>query len=163
MLDSQIATRFARALFVALDQTMRTLPLVRRKALLRQLGLESLASRSSWSHDLGNSVVFDAWDHQWERDADGAPVRYPLRTNGPHYNLTMSRQNPRRGHTRWQQHVDLVVAGKRTPRAIVPVANDPEATRSRGAKGWHSYCVEGHAETDEQGQVWLHADRIIPL
>lgn len=142
---------------------MKNIPLVRRKDLLRELGMEALASRSSWSHDLGNSIVFDAWEHHWERDAEGTPIRYPLRTNGQHYNLTRSTQNPRRGHTRWQNHVDLVVAGKRTPRAIVPVANDPKATPNRGAKGWHSYHIEGHVEVDGQGQVWLHADRIVHL
>jgi hypothetical protein len=141
---------------------MKDHPLVRRKELLLELGLETLASRSSWSHDLGSSIVFDAWEHRWERDAQGTPLRYPLRTNGPHYNLRLSQQQPRRGHTRWQRHVDLVVAGTRTPQAIVPVANDPKASPNRGAKGWHSYFVEGHVQADGQGQIWLHADHIIP-
>lgn len=153
----------ARGTAAALGETVKDIPLVRRKELLRELGLATLASRSSWSHDLGHSIVFDAWEHHWERDADGVPVRYPLRTNGPHYNLVLSRQSPRSGHTRWQHHVDLVVAGEKTPWAIVPVAHDPKADRNRGAKGGHSYCVEGHVDVDGQGQVWLRADRIIRL
>lgn len=142
---------------------MNDFRLVRRKQLLRELGLDTLASRSSWSHDLGSSIAFDAWEHQWERDAQGTLTRYPLRTKGQHYNLTQSRQNPRRGHTRWQHHVDLVVAGLRAPRAIVPVAKDSNASPNRGATGWHPYFVEGHIEVDEQEQVWLHTDNIVSL
>jgi len=137
------------------------LPLVRRKQLLSDLGLVALASRSSWSHDFGDSIAFDAWEHHWERDARGQLARYPLRTNGPHYNLADSRRNPRRGHTRWQDHVDLVVAGKRNARALVPVANDPTANPNRGAKGWLPQIVEGHIEVDGEGQVWFVAQRIL--
>ena len=46
-------------------------PLLRRKEVLAQLGFSEHASRASWSHDLGDSLVFDAWEHQWERSADG--------------------------------------------------------------------------------------------
>jgi hypothetical protein len=142
---------------------MSGLTLVRRKHLLNKLGLEALAARTSWSHDLGSSIAFDAWEHHWERDAQGKFVRYPLRTNGRHYNLAESRRTPRRGHTRWQNHVDMVLAGRRDPRAIVPVANDPRAKPNRGAKGWLPFFVEGRVESDGEGQVWLYADQIVPL
>ena len=141
---------------------MAGLKLMRRKALLAELGLNTLASRSSWSHDVNGSIVFDAWEHYWTRDSQGKFMAYPLRTN-EHYNLARSRKNPRRGHTRWQQHVDLVLSKKRTARAIVPVANDPDAIPNRGAKGWLPLVVEGHVEVDGTGQVQFIADKIVTL
>lgn len=66
----------------------------RRKHVLERLGLHTHASRSAWSHDLAHAIVFDAWDHQWQRDAGGTHARYPLRTNGEHYNLAEAVQNP---------------------------------------------------------------------
>lgn len=135
----------------------------RRKDVLKSLGFEAHASRSSWSHELGESIIFDAWEHQWERDTAGTPTRYPLRTNGAHYSLAVLKQNPRRGHTRWQAHVDLVLAGKRSARAIMPVAIDPSAKPNKGAKGWRPLVIEGHVEKDAQEQVWLCADKITYL
>ena len=134
-----------------------------RKKLLERLGFDTLASRASWSHDLGESIVFDAWEHQWERDSEQRLVRYPLRTNGPHYNLANSRQNPRHGHTRWQKHVDLVISGERQARAILPRAIDPSAKSNKGAKGWLPLVVEGHPEIDDSGQVWLRVDQVVSL
>jgi hypothetical protein len=148
---------------MALGDTMAALKLMRRKDLLDELGFDALASRSSWSHDVNGTIVFDAWEHHWTRDAQRVLKTYPLRTNGKHYNLAQSRQNRRRGHTRWQNHVDLVVSGKRTPRAIVPVANDPNANPNRGAKGWLPIVVEGHIEVDGSGQVQFLADNIVSL
>ncbi len=142
---------------------MPGLKLVRRKQLLGELGLDSLASRSSWSHDVNGSIVFDAWEHHWTRDAKGNLATYPLRTNGQHYNLAQSRKNRRHGHTRWQNHVDLVLSDKRTVRAIVPVANDPKANPNRGAKGWLPLVIEGHVEVDATGQVQFSADRIVSM
>lgn len=139
------------------------LPLQRRKNILKALGYKADASRTSWSHDLGESIVFDAWEHRWERDDQGNFMRYPLRTHGEHYNLADSRQDPRRGHTRWQNHVDLLLGNKRKPCAIVPVPNDPRANPNSGAKGWLSLVVEGHIEVDDAGQVWLYADQVVPL
>lgn len=139
------------------------LPLVRRKNVLMELGLQTIPSRSSWSHDLGDAIAFDAWEHRWERNHKGDLSRYPLRTNGPHYNLHESRLHPRRGHTRWQNHVDLVLAGKRRPRALVPVPKDPRANPNKGAKGWLPLVVDGHIDIDEQEQVWLCADHLEQL
>ncbi|KRW73380.1 hypothetical protein AO729_03565 [Pseudomonas sp. TTU2014-066ASC] len=75
------------------------------------LGFHGLAPRFHWSHEVDQTIVFDAWDHQWQRDDKGARIRYPLRTNGAHYNLAESKQNPRAGHSRWQCHVDMVIGG----------------------------------------------------
>jgi hypothetical protein len=135
----------------------------RRKDVLKSLGFEAHASRSSWSHDLGEAIIFDAWEHQWERDNAGTPTRYPLRTNGAHYSLAVLKQNPRRGHTRWQAHVDLVFAGKRHARAIMPVAIDPSAKPNKGSRGWQPLVIDGHVESDVQGQVWFCADQITKL
>jgi len=133
--------------------------LVPRKDLLEKLGHTAKASRASWSHDLGDVIVFDAWENGWTRNAQSNLVKYPLRTNGPHYNPANPAQS--HSHKRWQKHVDLVLAGKRSSRAILPVAKDPSA-ESGGAKGWLPLVVDGHVETDEKGQVWLHADQIAP-
>lgn len=134
--------------------------LVRRKALLEKLGFTSHASRSSWSHDLGGTIVFDAWEHHWTRGEEGELEKYPLRTTGKHYNVEDSRQNPRRGHTRWQNHVDLVLSRQRKAQAIVPVAIDPKAQPNRGAKGWLPLIVNGRIEVDDTGQVYFVSERV---
>jgi hypothetical protein len=138
-------------------------PLQRRKFILEQLGYETHASRSSWSHDLGDAIVFDAWEDQWEKDDRGQLLRYPLRTHTSGYSLKDSLENPRRGHTRWQSHVDLVLAAKRQPRAILPVAVSPDNHGKKGARGWRPVVVEGEVETDEDGQIWLVATRVTRL
>ena len=138
-------------------------PLHTRKQILAQLGYKENASRTSWSHDLGEAIVFDAWDHQWEKDPSGKPLRYPLRTIGDGYSLRESQDNPRRGHTRWQSHVDLVLAGSRTAKAILPVAVDPLSRPNKGAKGWRALVIGGTAQTDEQEQVWFVADQVTRL
>jgi len=86
----------------------------RRKHVLERLGLHTHASRSAWSHALAHAIVFDAWDHQWQRNPGGTHARYPLRKNGEHYNLAEAVENPRVGHTRWQRHVDMVMASARS-------------------------------------------------
>ncbi|MCO7543254.1 hypothetical protein [Stutzerimonas nitrititolerans] len=140
----------------------RNSALRRRKDILQMLGFHGLAPRFHWSHEVDQTIVFDAWDHQWQRDDKGARIRYPLRTNGAHYNLAESKQNPRAGHSRWQCHVDMVIGGQRTPRAIVPVANDPNAKPNRGAKGWRPLVIDGHIEV-EDGQIWFCVDGETPL
>ena len=142
---------------------MGGLPLVRRKQLLSDLGLTTLASRAFWSHDLGDSIVFDAWEHRWERNAKGQIEKYPLRSNGKHYNLARSKRNPRPGRTRWQKHVDLIVAGKRSARALMPVPNDSKANPNKGAKGWLPQVVEGHVKVDSKGDVRFLVHRIVKL
>ena len=162
-IDSLAGRRLTEITFLLqMGEIMTNTVLVRRKCLLQELGLTTLPARTSWSHDVVNFIVFDAWEHIWERDADGDLVRYPLRTNGQHYNLEQSRKIQRPGHTRWQNHVDLVVVGAKNPRAIVPVAKDPAASQIKGAKGWHPYFVEGRVQVDGHGQVWLHAEKIAP-
>ena len=129
--------------------------LQRRKHILAELGSSVQASRSSWSHDLSDSIVFDTWEDQWERDEAGGYKRYALRTSGAHYNPRNLLANPRRGHVRWQNHVDLVLSGKRQARAIVPVAVSPDEHGKKGAKGWLPLVIHGSVETDSHGDVWL--------
>jgi hypothetical protein len=138
-----------------------TIKLVTRKRLLAQLGMKMPAPRWSWSHDLGESIAFDAWEDHWVPVAGKTLGRYPLRTNGQHYNKAKSLEVPRLGHTRWQSHVDLVAAGKRGVRALVPVRS--EAGANARTKGWHPKVVEGTARTDSQGEVWFYADRVVEI
>ena len=133
-----------------------------RKRILAALGFENNAARFSWSHDLGDSILFDAWYDQWEKGNNDELIRYPLRTHGDGYNIEESRTNPRLGHTRWQQHVDLVLAGTREPRAIIPVARD-ENDHKKGAKGWRAMVVNGSTVTDENGDIWLLAGQVTKL
>ena len=97
--------------------------------------------------------------HVLERLGLHTHARYPLRTNGEHYNLAEAVENPRVGHTRWQRHVDMVLAGERTPHAIVPVAVDPDAKPNRGAKGWLPLVLDGHVEFGDDGEVWFCVGR----
>ena len=139
--------------------------LQRRKHVLSELGHTAHAARSSWSHDLGDSIVFDAWEDQWERDENGGFRKYALRTDGHLYNPRNLLTNPRRGHSRWQQHVDLVLAGKRNARAIVPRAVSPTEHGKKGAQGWLPLVIDGVVETDSNGDVWLVQSQttILPL
>ena len=131
--------------------------LARRKHILSQLGWNNPVSRASWSHDNGEAIVFDAWEDQWERDERNNFIRYLIRSNGPHYNLAESRQNPRIGHTRWQSHVDLLLEGKRSALAIIPVRKEDPGG---GAAGWLPLIIDGEVEIDDAGQVWLKTVRV---
>jgi hypothetical protein len=53
-----------------------------------------------------------------------------------------------------------VLAGKRHPRAILPVAFSQD---KKGAKGWRAMVVDGEVQTDEQGQAWFVAKQITML
>lgn len=57
----------------------------------------------------------------------------------------------------------MLLAGHRTPRAIVPVAVDPNAKANRGAKGWLPLVLDGHVEVGVAGEVRFCTDREIPL
>ena len=59
--------------------------------------------------------------------------------------------------------MDLVLAGKRRPRAILPVAVSPGNHGKKGAKGWRAIVVDGEIETDQQGQTWLIAKQATHL
>jgi hypothetical protein len=136
--------------------------LMRRHLVLAALGLHEKVSRASWSHDRVDAVIFDAWDHRWERDEKtGRLLRYPMRTD-LHYNLADSRKNPVRGHTRWQHHVDMVLGGHRKAILMMPVqtdSNDP----NRRTRGWLPQYVTGEIRDDGKGEFWFYADEVIPI
>ena len=54
---------------------MNTTALFPRKRILNALGFMQNASRSSWSHDDGHRIFFDAWVNQYTD-----PNRYPMCT-----------------------------------------------------------------------------------
>jgi hypothetical protein len=141
---------------------MKNHDLMRRRNVLGALGSEANASRSSWSHDFGDTITFDAWEHRWLPSNVGQFGRYPLRTNGEHYNLSQSRKRKRQGHTRWQRHVDLILEGRRQARAIVPVARDLNAA-NKSAQGWLPLAVEGSIKRYPDDEVWFHSSRIVRI
>ncbi len=57
----------------------------------------------------------------------------------------------------------MLLAGERMPRALVPVAVDPDAKPNRGAKGWLPLALDGHVELGKDGEVWFYLDRETPL
>lgn len=138
--------------------------LIRRKQALAALGITDAVSRSSWSHERGDAIIFDAWQHKWVRDYNGGIIRYPVRTTQAGlYSLQDMTDNPRPGHTRWQHHVDLVLAGKRDAIAIVPVAKNPKAEPNEGTRGWLPQYVTGEIREDTPGNYYFHATDVVPI
>lgn len=136
--------------------------LLRRHQVLAALGLHEKVSRASWSHDRVDAVIFDAWDHRWKRDEKtGQLQRYPMRTD-LHYNLADSRENPVRGHTRWQHHVDMVLGGHRTAILIMPVQTDSDDPNRR-TRGWLPQYVTGDIQDEGHGEFWFHANEVSPI
>jgi hypothetical protein len=136
--------------------------LMRRHLVLAALGIHEKVSRASWSHDRVDAIIFDAWDHLWERnEKTGRLLRYPMRTD-LHYNLADSRENPVRGHTRWQHHVDIVVGGHRSAILIMPVQTDSDDPNRR-TRGWLPQYVTGEIRGDRNGEFWFYAKEVIPI
>lgn len=135
--------------------------LMRRHQVLSALGVHHKVSRAAWSHDRGDAVVFDAWEDGWRRDDAGNFERYPMRTNDD-YNLERSRTDPERGHTRWQHHVDMVLAGQRAALAIVPVRSKAASTNQR-TRGWLPQYVTGKIVRERDGQCWFRTENVVPL
>jgi len=136
--------------------------LMRRHLVLAALGIHEKVSRASWSHDRVDAIIFDAWDHLWERnEKTGRLLRYPMRT-GLHYNLVDSRENPVRGHTRWQHHVDMAVGGHRTAILIMPVQADSDDPNRR-TRGWLPQYVTGEIREDRNGEFWFYASKVNPI
>jgi len=136
--------------------------LLRRHQVLTTLGLHDKVSRASWSHDRVDTVIFDAWDHRWQRDGKtGRLQRYPMRTKN-HYNLADSRENPVRGHTRWQHHLDMVLGGHRKAILIMPVQTDSDDPNRR-TRGWLPQYVTGEIKEAGNGEFWFYANEVIPI
>lgn len=136
--------------------------LLRRYQVLAALGMNKKVSRASWSHDRGNAIIFDAWDHHWTRDEKtGQLQRYPMR-DAEHYNLAYSREEPVRGHTRWQYHVDMVLRGHRAAILIMPVQTDSDDPNRR-TRGWLPQYVTGEIMDEGDGEFWFHANEVVPI
>jgi hypothetical protein len=136
--------------------------LMRRQEVLAHLGIERKVGRASWSHDNGESIIFDAWEDHWIRDErTGVLLEYPMRTNRD-YNLAKSIREKNRGHTRWQYHVDLVLNGQRQAIAIVPVRTDADEPNRR-TRGWLPQYVNGTISEQSPDEYWFQARNIVPL
>ncbi len=116
--------------------------LLPRKQVLVALGITENMSRSSWSHDDGERIIFDAWIHRFD------DRRYPMSTD-KHY--PRDHDYMRRGLTMWLAHLDLVIAGQREAILINPVPVDPWAQPCKGARGWLPRYITGKLEQDDQG------------
>jgi hypothetical protein len=145
---------------------MNTTALFPRKRILRALGYKQNASRSSWSHDDGERVFFDAWTNRYVESG-----KYPMSTlqyycrPDAEGNITAGgvREPIRRGHVMWLAHLDLVLAGQRQPILINPVPNQPGPRQGdRGAKGWLPRFSIGRVIKDKQG-YWFITEQIRTL
>lgn len=134
---------------------MATTALFPRKRVLQALDYTKQASRSSWSHDDGRRIIFDAWTNRFAPDG-----RYPMSTS-EHY--LRQHDNSRRGLTTWLAHLDLVLSGQREAILINPVAKEPGQDQGRtGAKGWLPRYMKGNVKTGNDG-VWFIPTEVIDL
>lgn len=145
---------------------MNTTALFPRKRILTALGYTRNASRSSWSHDDGTRIFFDAWINRYT--ADG---RYPMCTReayphpDEHGRVTVGgkTESARRGHVMWLAHLDLVLASQRQAVLINPVPNEAGPRQGeKGAKGWIPRYSTGVIVRDNDG-TWFIPEQIITL
>lgn len=145
---------------------MNTTALFPRKRILTALGYSQNASRSSWSHDDGERIFFDAWTNRY--DANG---RYPMCTTTayprPDENGLVTvggvTELARRGHVMWLAHLDLVLAGQREAILINPVPKEAGPRQGeKGAKGWLPRFSTGVVVRGGDG-IWLSPDEILTL
>ena len=145
---------------------MNTTALFPRKSILTALGYSQNASRSSWSHDDGERIFFDAWTNRYDENG-----RYPMctRTAYPRPDATGLvtvggvTELARRGHVMWLAHLDLVLAGQREAILINPVPREAGPRQGeKGAKGWLPRFSTGVIVRDGDG-IWLSPDKIITL
>ena len=145
---------------------MHTTALFPRKTILNALGFMQNASRSSWSHDDGERVFFDAWTNRYSDDG-----RYPMCTRDayPRPNtdglITVGgvTESPRRGHVMWLAHLDLVLSGQRQAILINPVPREAGPRQGdKGAKGWMPRYSTGSVSREDDG-VWFTPEEIITL
>jgi hypothetical protein len=145
---------------------MNTTALFPRKRILAALGYTRNASRSSWSHDDGARIFFDAWINRYT--ADG---RYPMCTSeayphpDKHGRVPVGGTNEpvRRGHVMWLAHLDLVLAGQRQAVLINPVPTEAGPRQGeKGAKGWMPRYSTGVIVRDNDG-TWFVPEQIVTL
>ncbi len=145
---------------------MTTSALFPRKHILKALGYSQNASRSSWSHDDGQRIFFDAWTNRYDDQG-----RYPMCTNeayprpGKDGTVTVGgvTELARRGHVMWLAHLDLVLAGQREAILINPVPREAGPRQGeKGAKGWIPRYSTGSIVRDADG-IWLLPEDIVTV
>lgn len=145
---------------------MNTTALFPRKRILNALGYTRNASRSSWSHDDGVRIFFDAWINRYT--ADGrypmcTPEAYPHPDEGGQVTVGGVTEPARRGHVMWLAHLDLVLAGQRQAVLINPVPSEAGPRQGeKGAKGWIPRYSTGVIVRDNGG-TWFVPGQIITL
>ena len=145
---------------------MHTTALFPRKRILNALGFLQNASRSSWSHDDGKRIFFDAWVNRYAEN--GA---YPMCTTKAYPRPDESglvtvggvTEPTKRGHTMWLAHLDLVLAGQREAILINPVPREPgQRQGDKGAKGWLPRYSTGVIVRDGDG-IWFQPEKVTTL
>lgn len=145
---------------------MNTTALFPRKRILQALGYFQNASRSSWSHDDGERIFFDAWTNRHAEDS-----RYPMCTadaypRPDHHGLVTVggvTEMARRGHVMWLAHLDLVLAGHRQAVLINPVPRQAGPRQGeKGARGWLPRYTTGLVVRDRDG-IWFQPKEIHTL
>lgn len=136
--------------------------LMRRHQVLLGLGIDWKVSRAAWSHDRGDAIIFDAWEHLWVPDDAGNPFfMYPMRTK-KYYNQKKSRSERNRGHTRWQHHIDMVLDGQRSAITIMPVKSDSN-NPNRRTRGWLPQYATGQIKSERGNDLWFVVDKVHPI
>jgi hypothetical protein len=145
---------------------MNTTALFPRKRILAALGFTRNASRSSWSHDDGAHIFFDAWINRYT--ADGrypmcTPEAYPHPDEYGRVTVGGVTESARRGHVMWLAHLDLVLAGQRQAVLINPVPTEAGPRQGeKGAKGWMPRYSTGVIVRDNDG-TWFVPEQIVTL
>ena len=137
-----------------------------RKRIFHALGYARNASRSSWSHDDGTRIFFDAWINRYNSDGTYpmcTPEAYPQPDEVGLVTVGGVTESPRRGHVLWLAHLDLVLAGHRQAVLINPVPNEAGPRQGeKGAKGWMPRYSTGVIVRDNGG-TWFFPEQVITL
>lgn len=145
---------------------MNTTALFPRKRVLNALGYNRNASRSSWSHDDGARIFFDAWINRYTADGKYpmcTPEAYPHPDERGRVTVGGVTESARRGHVMWLAHLDLVLAGQRQAVLINPVPSEAGPRQGeKGAKGWIPRYSTGVIVRDNSG-TWFVPEQIITL
>ncbi len=145
---------------------MNTTALFPRKRILSALGYTQNASRSSWSHDDGERIFFDAWTNRYDENGRYpmcTPTAYPRPDASGLVTVGGVTEHARRGHVMWLAHLDLVLADQREAILINPVPREVGPRQGeKGAKGWLPRFSTGVVIRGGDG-IWLSPDKITTL
>ncbi len=145
---------------------MNTTALFPRKCILNALGYMQNASRSSWSHNDGKRIFFDAWINRYTEDGSYpmcTPQAYPRPNKDGQVMVGGVTEMAHRGHVMWLAHLDLVLTGQREGILINPVPREAGPRQGeKGAKGWLPRYSTGLVFRDSDG-VWFTPREIFIL